>query len=33
MIGVPVMHTRDCEVNEEPEPRMRRARLRKRLFQ
>jgi hypothetical protein len=32
MVGVPVMHTRHCEVNEESKSRMWRARLRKRLL-
>jgi hypothetical protein len=32
MVRVPVMYTRHCEVNEEPKPRMWRARLRKRLL-
>jgi hypothetical protein len=33
MIGISVMHTRHCEVNQEPKPRMWRARLFKRLLQ
>jgi hypothetical protein len=33
MIGVSVMHTCHSEVNEEPKPRMWRARLCKRLLQ